>query len=311
MTMPLIPPFAITASYQKQQYGSGSIYTPAIPSIFSALVSPPATGVQAETDTATAATSAGYTGSSPTSCVQTISLTGAPTAGNFWLDWGGGVTTQLPYNTSAVGVQNALNALPAAVAAAGGVASVQTVTLTSATGGTFTLTSGVATSAIPYNAPASAVQSALNALAAITTAGGVTVAGQPGGPYVITFNNKGPQTAITAASSLTGTGAAVAVAQTQTGVAPVPPITVVGATGGPYTVTFGGNLANKPIALIGANDSFTPTTAAVSVVMTTPGEVGFSSSPTNYWAGNTALRNQIQQNDAMRNAYDSGSGNHF
>jgi hypothetical protein len=156
----------------------------------------------------------------------------------------------------------------------------------------------------------------LNALAAITTAGGVTVTGNPGGPYVITFNNKGPQTLITAtATGLTGTTPTAVVTLTRTGVAPAAtPIVVTGGPGPttPYVVTFsGGTLANKPVALIGANDSFTPAAAAVSVVMTTPGDAGFSDSPTNYWAGNTALRNQVQQNDAMRNFYDSGSGNHW
>lgn len=64
---------------------------------------------------------------------------------------------------------------------------VQTVTVTGATGGTFTLTfDGQTTAGIAYNAAASAVQSALEALSNIG-AGDVTVTGTAGGPYTVTF----------------------------------------------------------------------------------------------------------------------------
>lgn len=64
----------------------------------------------------------------------------------------------------------------------------QTVTITGAPGGgTFTLTfDGATTAAIAYNAAASAVQSALEALPNIT-AGQVAVSGSAGGPYTVTF----------------------------------------------------------------------------------------------------------------------------
>lgn len=57
----------------------------------------------------------------------------------------------------------------------------------SPTGGTFTLTyEGVASSALAYNATATAVQTALRAIAAIGSSG-VNVRGRPGGPYTATF----------------------------------------------------------------------------------------------------------------------------
>jgi hypothetical protein len=85
---------------------------------------------------------------------------------------------------------------------------VQTATITGApTGGTFTLTySGQTTTAIPYNATAAAVQSALEALSNINP-GDVTVTGATGGPYTITFGGQylGDNVAsITATASLTG-----------------------------------------------------------------------------------------------------------
>lgn len=62
------------------------------------------------------------------------------------------------------------------------------VPATTVTGGTFTLTfNGDTTSGIAYNASASAVQSALNALTSVTNAGGVTVTGSHTAGYVVTF----------------------------------------------------------------------------------------------------------------------------
>lgn len=65
--------------------------------------------------------------------------------------------------------------------------------------GTFTLSwGGDTTAAIAYNASAATVQTALNALASITTAGGVTVsASADGGPYQVTWNTAGSRAAIT------------------------------------------------------------------------------------------------------------------
>lgn len=64
---------------------------------------------------------------------------------------------------------------------------VQTVTLTDATGGSFTLTySGQTTAAIAYNATGATVQTRLRALSNLTPAK-VTVTGSAGGPYTVTF----------------------------------------------------------------------------------------------------------------------------
>ena len=48
MSMPIIPPFAIAASYQNSQYATGT-YTQGGSQVFSHLVTPPSAGVSAET----------------------------------------------------------------------------------------------------------------------------------------------------------------------------------------------------------------------------------------------------------------------
>lgn len=66
------------------------------------------------------------------------------------------------------------------------------------TSGTFTITyGGDETSALDYNASATAVQTALNALASITSAGGVTVTKSTGGAFRIIFTTAGDRTAFT------------------------------------------------------------------------------------------------------------------
>jgi hypothetical protein len=98
----------------------------------------------------------------------------------------------------------------------GGTRSVQTVTITGApTGGSFTLTrDGHVTAAIPWNATATQVANAINAVA-----GPVTVTGS--GPYVVTAALAGTEAPMTAASSLTGgTAPGVTVANTTPGVNP-------------------------------------------------------------------------------------------
>jgi hypothetical protein len=84
---------------------------------------------------------------------------------------------------------------------------IQTVTITGGpTGGTFTLTFGAnTTTGIAYNAAASAVQSALVALASIG-AGNATVSGSAGGPYTVDFTGS---LGYTAQSLLTASGASL------------------------------------------------------------------------------------------------------
>lgn len=115
---------------------------------------------------------------------------------------------------------------------------VQTVTITGApTGGTFTLTfGGQTTSPIPYNATASQVAAALQALSSIG-AGNVSVTGGPGpsAGWVVTFIGalaNAPQSAMTHTDSFSGgSSPASAVAHTTTGVygggTPVSPQTVI------------------------------------------------------------------------------------
>lgn len=84
---------------------------------------------------------------------------------------------------------------------------VQTITLTSATGGTFTLAGSVA---IAYNATAAVVQAALET---VFGAGLVTVAGSAGGPYTITFDDSlGNVATLAIVDSTTGSGHAIAAA---------------------------------------------------------------------------------------------------
>ena len=114
--------------------------------------------------------------------------------------------------------------LQASAAVLGGTSEQQTITVTGTpTGGTFTLTfNGATTAAIAYNAAASAVVTALEALPNIG-AGNVTGSGGalPGTPVVITFANqlaKQNVNQMTAAHAFTGgTTPAIAVTTTTAG----------------------------------------------------------------------------------------------
>lgn len=69
--------------------------------------------------------------------------------------------------------------------------------------GTFTLTYGAdTTAALAYNITAAALETALNALASITSAGGIDVTGPDRGPYQIVFRTAGSRTAITGNADL-------------------------------------------------------------------------------------------------------------
>lgn len=60
------------------------------------------------------------------------------------------------------------------------------------TAGTFTVTFGVdTTTALPFNVTAAALSTALNLLATVTSAGGITVTGGNGGPWTIVFTTPG------------------------------------------------------------------------------------------------------------------------
>lgn len=69
--------------------------------------------------------------------------------------------------------------------------------------GTFTLTYGAdTTAALDYNITAAALETALNALASITSAGGIDVTGPDSGPYQIVFRTAGSRTSITGNADL-------------------------------------------------------------------------------------------------------------
>ena len=130
---------------------------------------------------------------------------------------------------------------------------VQTVTLTNATGGTFTLTySSQTTAAIPYNETAANVRLALEALSNLAP-GDITVTGSAGGPYSVTFLSGANVSQMTAnGASLTGTSPTV-------GVVTATPGGVQNVAGVLYdTVEFadGTNASDEPVAMLRRNVSF-------------------------------------------------------
>lgn len=107
---------------------------------------------------------------------------------------------------------------------------VQLVTVTGATGGTFTLTyDGEETDAIAYNATAATVQAELEQLPNLAV-GDVVVTGNAGGPYTVTFGGELADTNVAAITSdvteLDGTN------EVQT--------VTVDATAGNFTITYSG-----------------------------------------------------------------------
>jgi hypothetical protein len=94
--------------------------------------------------------------------------------------------------------------------------------------GTFTLTYGAnTTSALAYNSTAAQVATALNALASITSAGGVSVSGETGGPYRIVFTNVGSRTDITGNGDLLYPTTGITVIESRAGTASISEIQTV------------------------------------------------------------------------------------
>jgi hypothetical protein len=307
MSMPIIPPFAIKASYQNSQFGGGSIYTPGVPSVFAHLVTPPTSGTDAENAAIANAEAKGFAGYSAANEVIVVTVVGAPTGGTFTLLFGDDETTPIAYNASAATVASAVNALPSIGVGTGGTNEVQTVTVTGApTGGTFTLTySGQTTGPIAYNATAAAVQTALTGLSNVGT-GNVAVTGASGGPYTVTFQGTLADTDVaqmTATASLTGgTTPGVTVATQTAGVARTPNVAASGSAGGPYTLTFSGQLADEALEGFSADGSGLTggTDPGVTVAITTLGTGAFVNEP---------KANVTRQFDPLVNFYDSASNN--
>lgn len=307
---PEVPPFAVTGSYQTKQYGSGNLYTPGVPSVFDALKYPPSSGTAAETAANEAADAVGFTPFDAADAVQVITVNGTPSGGHFTLLWGDAVSTTIAYNATAAQVQAALLGLTSVPGSTGGTNEQQLVTVTGApAGGTFTLTySGQTTTGIAFNAAASAVQTALQALSNVG-AGNATVTGANGGPYTVTFTGTLADTNVAqmtaSGGSLTGgTSPGVTVTTPTSGAAKTPNITVTGSNGGPWTATFGNLLADTDVAEISADDSGLTggTNPTVTVAVTTFGTAAYV---------NEALQDAHRHRDPMYDFYDQASGMHF
>jgi hypothetical protein len=205
-------------------------------------------------------------------------------------------------------VGTALSALASITTGSGGTNEVQLVTISNATSGTFTLTySGQTTGAIAYNAAASAVQTAIQALSNVG-AGNATVTGSNGGPYTVTFagtladTNVAQMTA--SAGSLVGSSPTAVVTTTTGGVANTPNIAVTGSAGGPWTVAFAGTLGDEFLQGFSGNGAglVGGTDPSVQVTVITEGSPAFL---------NQALLNVKQQYDPLVNFYDNASNGSY
>lgn len=155
---------------------------------------------------------------------------------------------------------------------------VQTLTVTGTpSGGTFELEWGDAvTTALAYNATATQVQSALDALTSVPAATGgtneiqtVTITGAPtGGTFTLTYSGQ-----TTAAIAFNAVGSAVQTALLALSNIGAGNVTVTGSAGGPYTVTFRGTLAATNVAQMTATGSLTGGTSPAVAVTTATGGV--------------------------------------
>lgn len=200
------------------------------------------------------------------------------------------------------------------------VAEQQKVTIIGAPqGGTFTLTFSGATSAgIAYDAAASAVESALEALATVDD---VEVTGNAGGPWTVKFvgTHLGTNPAQMTGDGGSLSGAGIDIAVTQTSAATVDEIQTITLTGGPtggtFTLTYDGqttgaiaydatstalqvalealsNIAPGDVAVVGSNGGpwsiyFQGTLAATNVVAITGSAANLTSSGTQTFAVTT------------------------
>lgn len=94
--------------------------------------------------------------------------------------------------------------------------------------GTFTLTYGANTTTdLAYNITAAALETALNALASITSAGGIDVTGPDNGPYQVVFRSAGSRTAITGNADLLYPLSSIQVYKARAGDSETPEIQVI------------------------------------------------------------------------------------
>jgi hypothetical protein len=221
--------------------------------------------------------------------VQVVTIGGAPTGGTFSLTFSGQTTV--------------------------GINDIQTLTFTgNPQGGTVTITfSGQTTSALSWESTAGQVQTALQALSSIgsnniSVTGPTGTSGNASGPFVCTFGGTlgtAAQPAMTLANnSLTGgTSPSLTITHTQTGSANIPynataaqvssyltalstiqsgNISVTGATGGPYTVTFIATLGNslQPVITLGSNNFTGGTSPGVTFNHLTSGKAPINAQQT-------------------------------
>ena len=109
MSMPLVPPLAITGAYQNSQMADGT-YVQGGSQVFSHLVNPPVSGQAAEIASDVKAKNTGYVAGTSTSEVQTVTVNGTPTGGSFPLSFRGQPAT-IPFNATNTQVQTALQGL--------------------------------------------------------------------------------------------------------------------------------------------------------------------------------------------------------
>jgi hypothetical protein len=130
------------------------------------------------------------------------------------------------------------------------------------TAGTFTLTYGAnTTTALAFDASAATVSAALNLLASIISAGGVSVTSAAGGSYRIVFTAVGVRTAITTNSTALYPTSTSFIAVAQTGSASVQEVVVI-------------RMETQPAAYVELTDDLPVAAAAVTTVRA--GSVGVS-----------------------------------
>ena len=194
--------------------------------------------------------------------VQTITVNNAPTGGTFTVTFSGQTTSAQPYNESAANVQTDLEALSTigagniAVTRAGSGTLSAPYVYTCTFQGTLVSTdvSEMTASGASLTGGAVNIATTQQAVAAVNEVETVTLTGSPtGGTFTLTFN------AETTAGVAFDASAATLLAALEALATPVPgDFTVVGADGGPWTVTFIGAYAGTDVAaMTGSGTSLT------------------------------------------------------
>ena len=209
--------------------------------------------------------------------VQTLSVSGSPTAGSFALSFAGQTTAPIPFNATAAQVQAALSALPnigvGSIVCGGGPLPAATVIITFAgplaTGPQPLLAAAASTMTGPSSPSANVAHTTVGARAANVQT--LSVTGTPNaGTFTLSF---GGQT--TAAIPFNATAAQVQAALVALSSIGANDLVCTGGPlpGAPVTMTFAGSMAPGPQApiTVGANALGGGTTPAPAIANTTPG----------------------------------------